>query len=113
MPGYVFYFLFVIIFVGSFGLIYDLFSAKYGLDLEWDTEKIKNIVMNMTNISLSLVTASIIDLIFITKNSLKRNEDDEEFFPIKRDINILGISFLITVFLLWILGKCNFCLYIH
>lgn len=113
MPGYVFYFLFVIIFVGSFGLIYDLFSAKYGLDLEWDNEKIKNIVMNMTNISLSLVTASIIDLIFITKKSLKRSEDDEEFFPIKRDINILGISFLITVFLLWILANAIFtCIYI-
>ncbi|MFH6936343.1 hypothetical protein [Flavobacterium sp. FlaQc-30] len=108
MPGYVLYFLFVIIFVGSFGLFYDLFSAEYGVNLEWDDEKIKNIVMNMTNVSLSLVTASIIDLIFITKNSLKRSEDDEEFFTIKRDINILGISFLIIVFLLWILANAIF-----
>jgi len=108
MPGYVFYFFFVIIFVGSFGLIYDLFSTTYGYTLEWDKERVRNIVMNMTNISLSLVTASIIDLIFISKNSLRRDEGNEDFLKIKRDINILGISFLITVFLLWILANAIF-----
>ncbi|MFY7739225.1 MAG: hypothetical protein ACOVQC_01805 [Flavobacterium sp.] len=108
MPGYVLYFFFVIILVGSFGLFYDLFSANYGIKLEWDYERVKNIVMNMCNVSLSLVTASIFDLIFISSKSLKRNDDDEYFYPIKRDINIFGITCLIIVFILWIFANTIF-----
>lgn len=108
IPGYVLYFFFVIILVGSFGLFYDLFSANYGINLDWDNERVKNIVMNMCNVSLSLVTASIFDLIFISKKSLKRNEDDQYFYPIKRDINIFGITCLIIVFLLWIFANTIF-----
>lgn len=108
MPGYVLYFFFVIILVGSFGLFYDLLTANYDIKFEWDTDRVKNIVMNMCNVSLSLVTASIFDLIFISKKSLKRNEDDEYFYPIKRDINIFGITCLIIVFLLWIFANTIF-----
>lgn len=107
-PAYVLYFGLVIILIGSFGLIYDLLTSTYSFKLQWDHVKVKNIVMNMCNISLSLVTASIFDLIFIKKSSLKQKDDNIELYQIKRDISILGISFLIFVFALWILANTVF-----
>jgi hypothetical protein len=76
-PGFIFYFIFIIVLVGSFGLFYDILKDSYwGCDYEIDTNKLKSIVMSMTNIGLSLVAASTIDLLFVSKKKLAEEEND-------------------------------------
>jgi len=59
-PSFILYFVFIIIIVGSFGLFYDLKDSYFGYDYEIDPIKARSIIMNMTNIGLSLAAASII-----------------------------------------------------
>lgn len=110
-PSFVFYFIFIVLGIGSFGLFYDIVNLDYGCNLFSDGYRIDTVLMNMTNIGLSLTSASVIELIFISKSNLKEEGDSENkfiFFHIKSDIRFLGISVLVLEFLLWILVNTIF-----
>ena len=107
-PKYVLYFIFIIILVGSFGLFYDLMKIDYCFSCGLDSEKVKSFAYNMTNISLSLITASVIDLIFISKKNIEENDNVldnsiNEYQNIKGNVRFFGLSSLILSFILWIL----------
>lgn len=110
-PSFIFYFVFIVLGIGSFGLFYDIVNLDYGCNLFSDDGKIDTVLMNMTNIGLSLTSASVIELIFISKSKLEREgdlESNSRFFQIKRDVRFLGISVLVLEFLLWILVNTIF-----
>jgi hypothetical protein len=75
-PGFILYFFFIIVLVGSFGLLYDLKDSYLGWNYVIDTSKLKSIVMNMTNIGLSLVAASTIELLFVSNKKLADEDKD-------------------------------------
>lgn len=105
-PSYVFYFLIVIVLVGTFGVLKDLIEMEWNWSWNLDNEKVKSFTFNVTNIGLSLVTASVIDLIFITKKTVKNetNEDDDsKIESVKKSIRIFGLSSLIVIFVVWII----------
>lgn len=108
-PKYVMYFIFIIFLVGSFGLIHDIININYCLSCDFDPEKVKAFAFNMTNMSLSLVTASVIDLIFISRKSIEEenkqqsNGYEEECEHVKGNVRFFGLSSLIFTFILWIL----------
>ena len=105
-PSYVFYFLIVIVLVGTFGVLKDLIEMEWNWSWNLDNEKVKSFTFNVTNIGLSLVTASVIDLIFITKKTVKNetNEDDDsKVESVKKSIRIFGLSSLIVIFVVWII----------
>lgn len=106
-PKYVMYFIFIIFLVGSFGLLYELTTFEYCL-CDFDSGKVKSITFNMTNISLSLITASVIDLIFISQDNIeedkqkgKVNKAENEL--IKGNVRFFGLISLILSFIFWIL----------
>lgn len=108
-PKYVMYFLFVIFLVGSFGLVYDLINIEYCFNCSLNFEKVKIFTFNMTNISLSLVTASVIDLIFISKKDIEKdynqdkNKQNYNFDNLKGNVRFFGLITLIISFIIWIL----------
>ena len=105
-PSYVFYFLIVIVLVGTFGVLKDFIEMEWCWSCGFDSDKVKNFTFNVTNIGLSLVTASVIDLIFITKKTVKNEtyeEDDFKNESIKKSIRIFGLSSLIVIFVIWII----------
>jgi hypothetical protein len=107
-PKYVMYFVFIIVFVGSFGLFYDLMNINYCFSCDLDPEKVKAFAFNITNISLSLVTASVIDLIFISRKNVdvdnqQKNEFKDAYEDLKGNVRFFGLSSLILSFVLWIL----------
>jgi hypothetical protein len=108
-PKYVMYFFFIIVLVGSFGLLYDLLNMDYCRACSLDSEKVKYFTFNMINISLSLVTASIIDLIFISKKNIERDYQQAitslniNFNQVKGNVRFFGLISLIISFIFWIL----------
>jgi hypothetical protein len=106
-PRYWMYFFFVIILVGSFGLLYDLLNMDYCRSCNFDSEKVKYFTFNMINISLSLVTASVIDLIFISKKNIERDYQQDKsslnLNELKGNVRFFGLISLIISFILWIL----------
>lgn len=104
-PSYVFYFLIVIVLVGTFGVFKDLIEMEWHLSWSLDDEKVKNFSFNVTSIGLSLVTASVIDLIFITKKTIKNETNEDDYLKnesVKKSIRIFGLSSLIVIFVMWI-----------
>ena len=109
-PKYVLYFVFIIILVGSFGLISDLFKLTYCISCKLDSEIIKSFTFNMTNIGLSLVAASVIDLIFISKKNIKKENLEQkhkniDFQSIKGNVRFFGLTSLILSFIFWIFAN--------
>lgn len=105
-PSYVFYFLIVIVLVGTFGVLKDLIEMDWNWSWKLDNKKVDSFTFNVTNIGLSLVTASVIDLIFITKKTIKNetNEvDDTKIESVKKSIRLFGLSSLIVIFVVWII----------
>lgn len=107
-PGYVFYFLIVIVLVGTFGVLKELIEMKWCWSCDFDTEKVKNFCFNLSSTGLSLVTASVIDLIFISRKTVEKETGsekykDHQFESIKRSIRIFGLSCLIVSFVGWII----------
>lgn len=105
-PSYVFYFLIVIVLVGTFGVLKDLIEMEWYWSLNLDNEKVKSFTFNVTNIGLSLVTASVIDLIFITNKTVKNETNDDDYLKIesvKKSIRIFGLGSLIVIFVIWII----------
>jgi hypothetical protein len=98
-PSYVFYFVFIILMIGSAGLISELSTSTFVLNGELDEAKIASLVLNMSNISISLIAASVIEMILINEEDLigKYNR--------KVDIQIFGVSSLILSFFLWIFAN--------
>ncbi len=98
-PSFVLYFIFIILLIGSFGLINEFTDITIIWAGELDKSKVISLVMNMSNISLSLVSASVIEMILI------KDEDLENYPYRKVDIQIFGISSLILSFFLWIFAN--------
>lgn len=94
-PSFVLYFIFVIILMGSIGVLNVILSWISNGDLE-----ITDFISNASNVFLALVAASAVELILIKDDDL---ESDTQCRKI--DIRILGIIFLIIAFFLWILAK--------
>lgn len=110
-PSYVFYFLIVIIVIGTFGFIKDLIEIDYCFiwhsSCEWDMNNFSKISQNLSSTGLSLVTATILELIFITKNNIKKDFSEtlkyHEIENLKKSIRIFGLISLIITFVLWII----------
>lgn len=107
-PSYVMYFVIIIIFVNSIGIIKDLTGYKLCWDCQFDSKKVTSFTFNLTNIGLSLVTASVIDLIFISRKSVKAETEIQHYHSqqhesIKKSVRIFGLSSLIIIFIVWIL----------
>ncbi|NGM67314.1 MULTISPECIES: hypothetical protein [Sphingobacterium] len=105
-PSYVLYFLIVIVLVGTFGVLKDIIEMQWCWFCGFDDIKVKNFSFNVTNISLSLVTASVIDLIFITKKTVRGESaetDELRIESIKKSIRIFGLGSLIVTFVIWII----------
>lgn len=91
-PSFVFYFITIIFLIGSIGFLYDIVTSFKSCEFE-----IAKISTNASNIFISLIAASAVELILI-------NESDLEHPYRKNDVQIVGISFLIFGFLLWMLA---------
>lgn len=107
-PSYAMYFIVIIIFVGSFGLLRDLLNTELCWSCEFDGVEIDKFAFNLTGISLSLTTASVIDLVFITKKTIEAETSSEKYNQfqiesIKKSIRIFGLISLIVIFIIWIL----------
>jgi hypothetical protein len=105
-PSYVFYFIIVIVLVGTFGVLKDLIEMEWHWSWNLDNEKVKSFTFNVTNIGLSLVTASVIDLIFITQKTVKNETNEDDYLKIesiKKSIRIFGLCSLIVIFVVWII----------
>ena len=90
-PSFVLYFVFVIVFIGSIGVLNVVLTCiSNGGDIE-----IINFNSNASNVFLALVAASTVELILIKNDDL---ESDVQCRKI--DIRILGIIFLIIAFFL-------------
>lgn len=107
-PSYAMYFIVIIIFVGSFGILRDLLNAEWCWSSEFDGVEIDKFAFNLTGISLSLTTASVIDLVFITRKTIEAETSSEKYNQfqiesIKKSIRIFGLISLIVIFINWIL----------
>ena len=124
-PSFIFYFLFIVVGIGSFGIIYDIINLNYGCNLFLDKTKINSLLMNMTNVGLSITSVSVFDLIFISSKKLTKKikkedqkEDQEEeliqnkYLSLKRDIGVMGISLLVIEFVLWIFVNTLFEIFV-
>ncbi len=112
-PAYVFYFFIVIVLVGSFGMFKDLIEMEWCWHCGFDTEKIRNFCFNISSTGLSLVTASVIDLIFISRKTIEKDTEGDNFNiweheSIKRSTRIFGLGSLIVTFVIWILVNTIF-----
>ena len=96
-PGFVFYFILVILIVGSFGLFSEIIIGLH--KNQWS---ISSLIANASNTSIALIAASSVEFILIHKDSLDHPER-------KSDIQITGLSFLILGFLLWMLANYFIC----
>ncbi|WHT39504.1 hypothetical protein QNH98_02035 [Myroides sp. mNGS23_01] len=85
-PGFILYFIVVIMLVGSFGLVYDIATIKsiFCKSCDYDEIKLNSIIMNLTTIGLSLVAASTIELLFISKQKLNEEGEDFDLFYFKK-----------------------------
>ena len=106
-PAYVLYFFTVIVLVGTFGVIKELFEMKWCFACDFDDLKVKNFCFNISSTGLALVTASIVELVFISMKSITNETEElkysyEELENLKRSIRFLGLSGLIVSFVLWI-----------
>jgi len=91
-PGFIFYFVFIVIIVGSIGFISELF---FGLkNCEFD---ISYLTSNASSVFIALLAASSIEFILINETELVEGSR-------KSDIQLLGVVILISGFLLWILS---------
>lgn len=107
-PSYAMYFIVIIIFVGSFGIIIDLLNIEWCWNCKLDGIIVEKFAFNLTGISLSLTTASVIDLIFITKKTIETETRSEKYNQfqiesIKKSIRIFGLVCLIIIFIIWII----------
>lgn len=91
-PTFLFYFISIILLVGSIGVLTDL---AYGI--KYCFFNVPQFTINASNIFITLMAASAVELILISK-------DDLDYPYRKSDVQILGISFLIVGFLLWMLA---------
>ncbi|CAD0224633.1 hypothetical protein [Chryseobacterium sp. JV274] len=107
-PSYVLYFFVVIVLVGTFGVITELFSIDFCLSCKFDHSKVTNSCFNISSTGLALVTASVIELIFISRKNIGKetknfNLNFEELENLKKGVRMFGLSALIISFILWIL----------
>lgn len=107
-PAYVFYFLIVIVLVGTFGVFKELMETNWCSNCVLDSQKVKSFCFNVSSTGLSLVTASVIELIFISRRSVKNESteqkyDSQELESIKISIRIFGLCSLILTFVSWII----------
>lgn len=91
-PTFLFYFLSIIFLVGSIGVLTDIAQGFKNCYFN-----ISQFTINASNIFITLIAASAVELILIS-------EDDLDYPYRKPDVQILGISFLIVGFLLWMLS---------
>lgn len=108
IPSYVLYFFIVIVLVGTFGVITELFTIDFCLSCKFDRIKVSNSCFNISSTGLALVTASVIELIFISKKSIEKETRElklsfDELENLKRAVRIFGLSGLIVSFIIWIL----------
>jgi len=90
-PGYVIYFFFVVIIVGSIGFLSELVKGLMDCSMN-----LSNLISHSSSIFIALIAASSVELILI--------KDTELTVPSRKsDIQLLGIAFLIIGFILWIL----------
>jgi len=91
-PGFIFYFVFIVIIVGSIGFFSELL---FGLtNCEFD---ISYLTSNASSVFIALLAASSIEFILINETELVEGSR-------KSDIQLLGVVILISGFLLWILS---------
>lgn len=107
-PSYVLYFFAVIVLVGTFGVITELFAIDFCLSCKFDHNKVTNSCFNISSTGLSLVTASVIELIFISRKNIGKesknlNLNFNELENLKKGVRLFGLSALIISFILWIL----------
>ncbi len=88
-PSFVFYFISIIILIGSIGFLYDIVES-----IKMNVFETSKITSNASNIFITLIAASAVELILINDNDLMHPYR-------KNDVQIIGISFLIFGFLLW------------
>jgi hypothetical protein len=92
-PSYTFYFLIIIVLIGSIGIFYELLISTQSCHIN-----IENLTLSAANIFIALIASSTVELLLIQEENLKYPHR-------KNDIQILGLSFLIIGFLLWILAN--------
>ena len=107
-PSYVLYFFVVIVLVGTFGVLKDILQMHFCLCCTFDDEKVKSFSFNTSSTGLALITASVIELILISRKSIEKEVESfnlkyEELENLKKGIRIFGLSSLIISFILWIL----------
>lgn len=107
-PAYVFYFIIVIILIGTFGVFKELMETNWCWSCNLDSQKVKTFCFNVTSIGLSIVTASVIELIFISRRSIKKEMIDKQYNlqqieNIKKSIRIFGLCSLIVTFVSWVI----------
>lgn len=108
IPSYVLYFFVVIVLVGTFGVITELFTIDFCFNCKFDNVKVKNSCFNISSTGLALVTASVVELIFIPRRSIEKetknlNLNHAELENLKKGVRIFGLSSLIISFIFWIL----------
>jgi len=91
-PSFVFYFFAIIVLVGSIG-----FTSEIIQGLKSGCWVISELTTNASNIFIALIAASSVELILIDENDLSHPYR-------KNDVQIIGISILISGFLLWMLA---------
>lgn len=94
-PRFIFYFIFIIVILGSMGVFYELYSISNGCPYSkhWDS-----VVINIANVFLAYIAASSVELILL-------NEEETRFKEVNlKDVQMFGVSVLILGFILWILS---------
>lgn len=92
-PGYVLYFFFIVLLVGSIGFFSELLKGIVDCSLD-----LSNLTIHSSSIFIALIAASSVELILVKDNELS--------YPNRKsDVQLLGVTFLIFGFLLWILSN--------
>lgn len=101
-PAYVFYFWSVIVVLGSIGLWLELGPAVLTINpcKQFNEVTLKNIIINVSCVSLTLVASSVVELLFVKKDLLDNGLR-------KEDIQSFGLSSLVVIFMLYLFSILN------
>ncbi|WP_447767572.1 hypothetical protein [Sphingobacterium faecium] len=99
-PAYTFYFIFIIVALGSLGLWADLKGIHIKICGEYDENKVKSIISNLSGISLTLIASCVVEFLFIKRVNI---EDKVR----KIDVQSFGLVSLVSIFLAYMFANNN------
>lgn len=108
VPSYVLYFFIVILLIGTFGVLKEILDVEFCYSCGFEDAKVKSFSFNVSSTGLALLTASVIELIFISRGSIieeieNPNSKSKTVDRLKMGIRMFGLSSLIVSFVIWIL----------